>query len=965
MQVYLNEYNIRMEKSAYLPIASGLLRAFAETNADIKSNYQFQPFNYHMDSMANIMARYQEPSVAGFSVSMWNEQLNLAVAAEVKRRWPDCLIVFGGPQVPQHPQDYFNRYPFVDVAVRAEGEEAFSKILLRNLESRDFSGIPGVSWRRGHECIRNEENSHQPKDLDMYPSPYLEGLFDPIMQSNEYEMQAIIETNRGCLTGDTTIVTFNGVKCIKDVSPLEMVLGYDEGTGHTIWNMVERSVHTGRKRVWLITTKTGHIIRATHDHPIFTKEGWQGASKIKPGTRILQTAPVAGISRQNKDFEEALLQGMPLRDADTTEKQIRAVSLQPDMLNGVLPQTYCPVQTWGKQPHEDSRYAQKGIKDNQEETSCLLQRANEGNLAQASRENDRSKSPVFGSEAFWIRTARNLFSGQAQSTVQIYGGFQILDWAMQIRQEEKSGLHIYQWLKKGLARAWSLLASRPEEERRGDKGLSQQGMGSVPDLGRPTFEFVASEKTNPVCWVEVESVVERGIEDTYDLINAVPFPNFFANGILVHNCPFPCSFCYWGQGGLSRKYRFHGVDRVKLEIEWAAKNKIKYLFNADSNFGMHKRDEEIAQILIDTKREYGFPDKFRTCFGKNADERIYDIASRLHDVELEKGITLALQSNNATVLKNINRQNIKMSAYQSLQRKFNARGVPVYSELILGMPGETMDTWKQGIEELFQAGLRNQLFVYLCQVLPNTEMSELAYQEKHGIKTLRIELNEIHGAVRSSDLTTEYEDIIFTTSVMDVEMWKRMVLFSWVTMVMHSMKVGFFVMLYLHKEKGLRYTDFIEFACKWDGPLWSRELAEFNAQIERLLAGNGRGRIMPGYAPIYWDEEEASFLRISENADAFYREFQQMAEAFAGCDLSEVVTYQRMRIPPIGEVSYTFSNNLPEYFEKVMTEEIALVDTQQTMTVKPKTYADKAQFAKETILWGRKSGTMLTKYETA
>ena len=626
MQVYLNEYNIRMEKSAYLPIASGLLRAFAETQPDLKSNYQFAPFNYHMDSMANIMARYEEPAVAGFSVSMWNERLNLAVAAEVKRRWPDCLIVFGGPQVPQFPQDYFNRYPFVDVAVRAEGEEAFSKILTRNLESRDFTGIPGIAWRRGDECVRNEENSHQPKDLDMYPSPYLEGLFDPIMASNEYEMQAIIETNRGC--------------------------------------------------------------------------------------------------------------------------------------------------------------------------------------------------------------------------------------------------------------------------------------------------------------------------------------------------PFPCSFCYWGQGGLSRKYRFHGVERVKLEIEWAAKNRIKYLFNADSNFGMHKRDEEIATILIDTKKQYGFPEKFRTCFGKNADERIYDIASRLHDVELEKGITLALQSNNATVLKNINRQNIKMSAYQSLQRKFNARGVPVYSELILGMPGETLDTWKAGIEDLLQAGLKNQLFVYLCQVLPNTEMAEAGYQKKHVMKLLRIELNEIHGAVRSDDLTTEYEDIIVGTSVMDETMWRRMVLFSWVTMVLHSMKVGFFVMLYLHKVEGRRYTDFIEFACSWDGPLWSRELREFNEQTERLLSGRGRGRIMAGYAPIYWDEEEASFLRISENADDFYAEFRQMAEAFAGCDLAEVVQYQRMRIPPIEPCSYTFKNNLPEWFDKVMTEDITLADTPQTMTVHPKAFPDKATFAKETILWGRKSGTMLVKCET-
>lgn len=634
-QVVFNEYNIRMEKSAYLPIASGLLRAYAEAQPDLKVNYQFMPFNYHMDSADNIMARYEEPSVAAFSLSMWNEQLNLRVAAEVKRRWPDCLIVFGGPQVPQYPQDYFRQHPFVDVAVRAEGEEAFSKILARNLESRDFTGLTGVAWRKGDECVRNEENSHQPKDLDMYPSPYLEGLFDDIMATSGMEMQAIIETNRGC--------------------------------------------------------------------------------------------------------------------------------------------------------------------------------------------------------------------------------------------------------------------------------------------------------------------------------------------------PFPCSFCYWGQGGLSRKYRFHGIDRVKLEIEWAAKNKIKYLFNADSNFGMHKRDEEIAQILVDTKREYGFPEKFRTCFGKNSDERIYQIAKQLHGADMEKGITLALQSNTPEVLKNIQRQNIKMSAYRSLQEKFNADNVPVYSELILGLPGETKKTWKEGIETLLRAGLKNQLFIYLCQVFPNTEMWEPEYKKRFGIKTHRIELNEIHGAIRSSDLTAEYEDIIVTTNAMSIDDWKEMVIFSWLTMVLHSLKVGFFIMLWLSNRHGKSYTDFIDHVSNAKTPILSYELSEMNLQILNLLEGRGRGRFVPGYAPIYWDEEEASFLRLSEKWDDFYEEFLLVVQDFLSGteydnrELKEVIRYQRMRMPSFVDypvVVQPFQTNMPEYFDKLLTENpIHLEKKPQTLRRYSRNFSDPSEFAKQTLMWGRKSGTIMNRAE--
>src|SRR5439155_23794791 len=94
-----------------------------------------------------IVAQYDNPSVAAFSTSMWNEQLSLRVAAEVRKRFPECLIVFGGPQVPHHPAEYFDVNPFIDVAVRGEGEEAFSEILLRALESREFDGIARMAWR--------------------------------------------------------------------------------------------------------------------------------------------------------------------------------------------------------------------------------------------------------------------------------------------------------------------------------------------------------------------------------------------------------------------------------------------------------------------------------------------------------------------------------------------------------------------------------------------------------------------------------------------------------------------------------------------------------------------------------------------------------------------------------------------------------------------------------------------------
>ncbi|MBP7063434.1 hypothetical protein [Ferrovibrio sp.] len=644
-RVYFNEYNVRMGKMCYLPLVSGLLQSYAQTSEVVKANYKFMRPIFSIDSFDNVMAQYtEEPDVAAFSVAMWNEQLNLKVAAEVRRRWPNCLIVFGGTDVPHHPTAYMERHSFVDVAVRAEGEETFLDILLRHLEGGDFDDIPNVTYRRKSDgaIIEVEKERAFQRDLDSYPSPYLEGVFDDLLtlRSDTLDFQAIIETNRGC--------------------------------------------------------------------------------------------------------------------------------------------------------------------------------------------------------------------------------------------------------------------------------------------------------------------------------------------------PFQCTFCYWGRGGLSRKYRYHNMDRVFAEIDWAGRNKILYVFNADSNFGMHKRDPEIADFIVATKEKYGYPDKFRTCFGKNTDETIFNIGLLFHSKGLEKGITLARQSNDKTTLKNIKRGNIKMSTYTNLQIRFNDANVPIYSELILGLPGETVETWKNGIDELLESGLKNQLFIYLCQVFNNTELGDPAYQEKFGIKTQRIELNEIHGSIRDASWVKEYEHIITESYSMTQTDWRRMVRLSWITMVLHSMKLGFYAMIWLRDRYGVKASDLIQFisdreAASLKGSIMGDELDKYDGLIDKMLnEGAGRGLALREYGDIYWDVEEATFLRAAEELDRFYSEFTTLLVEFLDgrnvpfdrADLEEMIRYQQARIParvPTTITEHHFRHNLPEFFDRrFSTQPIPLLAVQQSMTTHPIDFeGDKKRFARETILWGRKSGTML------
>ena len=59
-------------------------------------------------------------------------------------------------------------------------------------------------------------------------------------------------------------------------------------------------------------------------------------------------------------------------------------------------------------------------------------------------------------------------------------------------------------------------------------------------------------------------------------------------------CPFQCTFCDWGSATASKVSRFE-MDRLEREIKWMAEKKIKYIFVCDANFGIQKRDIEIAK----------------------------------------------------------------------------------------------------------------------------------------------------------------------------------------------------------------------------------------------------------------------------------------------------------------------------------------------------------------------------------
>jgi radical SAM superfamily enzyme YgiQ (UPF0313 family) len=197
-------------------------------------------------------------------------------------------------------------------------------------------------------------------------------------------------------------------------------------------------------------------------------------------------------------------------------------------------------------------------------------------------------------------------------------------------------------------------------------------------------------------------------------------------------CPYKCSFCYWG-GAVGQRVRAFSRARLRKELELFARLGVHTIVACDANFGMLPIDLEFVDDVIDIRTRYGFPRAFETAWAKNKSKTFYEIVRRMKHAGLRSSFTLALQSLNPDALESMNRRNMKLNDWQDLAVWLNQEGLDCYAELIWGVPGETVESFLAGYDEL--ARRVSRIAVYPIMLLPNTEYLEK--KDEYGIVSVR------------------------------------------------------------------------------------------------------------------------------------------------------------------------------------------------------------------------------------
>ena len=426
------------------------------------------------------------------------------------------------------------------------------------------------------------------------------------------------------------------------------------------------------------------------------------------------------------------------------------------------------------------------------------------------------------------------------------------------------------------------------------------------------------------------------------------------------DCPFGCAFCDWGQ--LKSKTRRFSMERVLREIDWFADHKICYIWGGDANFGTYKEDAEIARYLVETKTAKGYPQLFNMNYSKTNVDGVFEINRLLHAAKMSRGVPLSFQSLLPEVLDNIHRRNMDLESFSRLIAMYNEAGVPMYSELIIGLPGETYESFCRGIGILFESGQHKTLNVYNYELLCNSSLGSRESIEKFNIETARIPLVRFHCALEEAYIQ-EYSNIVVSTYSMDRAMWKRSSLFSVSVQCFHNLGLLRCFAIYLYYEHGIKYEDFYkrlqQFMETNPDCVAGRVYAKISRHYDNALAGTGGFYCLnPVFGNIVWPFTETMLL---ENIYEFEKTFLELEEFLRTFPLSDemfddLLAYQKCTIkrPSVTETEVSLKCDLNGYFHRIYVTDYAPPE-QRACLVRAKdnnvldTWTD---YARVNIWWG-------------
>ncbi len=190
----------------------------------------------------------QKAGCVCFSCYIWNINIVLRIAEDLKRIEPGCVIILGGPEVSFAAREVMHGASFIDYVLCGEGEELLPRLLELISAGSMVGGLKGILYRKDGK-ICGDDTYAVVADIEKLPLPFA-GEQDRYDENRIY----YYESSRGCpfscaycLSG----VTPGGVR-EKSVSKVREEIGLFVKHGARLVKFTDRTFNANRERAMAI-----------------------------------------------------------------------------------------------------------------------------------------------------------------------------------------------------------------------------------------------------------------------------------------------------------------------------------------------------------------------------------------------------------------------------------------------------------------------------------------------------------------------------------------------------------------------------------------------------------------------------------------------------------------------------------------------------------------------------------------
>ena len=473
---------------------------------------------------------------------------------------------------------------------------------------------------------------------------------------------------------------------------------------------------------------------------------------------------------------------------------------------------------------------------------------------------------------------------------------------------------------------------------------------------------------------DIENVPSPYLDGSFDELLATNTKglNYNTSVESARGCPFSCTFCEIGESYYNKVRTSY--DKTKKEVDWIAANKVEYVTDANSNYGLkYAADYDLALYVKDIKEKTGYPHAYRVTWMKGKADRVLNIAKVFEEAQVQKGMTIALQSMNDKVLKAIKRRNVDGGKLQEFIELYEGENIGSYVELIWGLPEETLQSYKDGIAQIMSYGYHNYLDMHLMMLLPNAPIGAADYMETYGIKTATTQPRFSHRHI-TEELNKDTVEFITSTNTFSREEWIQGHQVRWAVIFGHYLGPLQFIARALNKVYDVGFMEFYEAFLKYCAAnphtFIGGEYHSIMQNLEKVLANQRHwGDVIPGAGDINWAVDEATCIKIAKdnNKDVFYQEIKDfLSQAYPWIEpdlLVDLFTYQRARLSDPNE-NYPLQKTFNYNIHAVIEDGAFLNKALNTVQFTNKNYeSDLFTWAKEILWFGRRVGKYKNKAE--